>query len=400
MKKLCVIIASVGILSCSSLGVNQPTNWQEKTKRIAKMDKALQELSIEEFMKTIQIAHWSLPCIPSEWFVTTCVTNQNEKDYLQTVRDFGYKIALRLDDLAKEQQTLPQDDTLFQRTLLLCDLGDWCAETVGYGNIFLAYRCLDLSAVGLARLTVSLEFPLASCEKIATRINPSWLGMAYRLQVLNDEVGTNIFINPNVTDEELNDQWAVGWTMREIAEGSETIKEMAQKSGFTPSLNANFVNIKAFTNNLHFFLADEHIQGPLTLSTSWNARRHRRVAMGLFIQAHDKALSLLKFRSVVGFFPSPFVRNEEEIKQDDVLIAEYAKKGIKVSKLEDDPTYDSLKEAFRMEWEKNSNKNTKEYVKASRTYKEVMSKTMFDGDTAQIQTEKQRKKIKAQSEMK
>ncbi|MCL2104032.1 MAG: hypothetical protein FWH21_03105 [Kiritimatiellaeota bacterium] len=397
MKKLCVSLVFLGMLSSAVFG--------DELERLNQMHEVLQKNSIEGFFDTVRINRWNAPRIPSKWFIDAHVKDADERRLLQAARDFGYQLALRLDDLAQEQQVLPVGDALFQRTLVLCDLGDWCAETVGYGNTFLAYRCLDLVAVGLARLTASLEFPLASCEKIAVRMNPKWGDVPYQLQVLNGEANTNLFINDKITHNELIDQWSIGWTMREMAENPASLKELVERYGPSPPFNPRLVDVKAAAGNLRFFLSDDRLPNLVTLSEFWDSRWHRKVAMGLFTQARNKALSLLKFRAVVGFFPSPFVRSEEELKRRDAEIEKYAKRGITITKLEDGPSYDSLYEAFRREWEKNANKkakeyNEKEYVNAYYAYKEVTSSTFFDEDTAQIQSKKQREEKEEQRQKK
>ena len=351
--------------------------------RLAEMSETLQKRSIEEFMATARANRWEAPRIPSQWFVDSKVTDDEEKRLSQAARDFGYQLALRLEDLAQEQWSLRSRDALFQRSLLLCDLGDWCAGTVGYGNIFLARKCLDLAAVGAKRLTVSLDFPLALCERLAARMNPKWLDMSYRLQVLNGEAGATIFINANVTPEQLDGQWAIGWSLRRMAEDPALVKKYALLTQ-PPPPDPALVNVKMFTSNLRFFVSPEVPQDPVTLPRSWDCRQHRlMIGWELGLRSCAEAVSLLNYRSAVGFFPPPFVRSEEETRQIDAVIAEYAKKGISVGKMEDDPLHDPLREAFRREWMKRAPKAERlgnDYLIAARVYKQVSDKSSFDED--------------------
>ncbi|MCL2104869.1 MAG: hypothetical protein FWH21_07450 [Kiritimatiellaeota bacterium] len=366
--------------------------------RIIQMGEALQEYSMENFFSAVRVNQWKSPCIPSKWFMDTHVTDDDERRLMKVARDFGFQLALCLDNLAQEQQTLPPTDTLYQRTLLLCDLGDWCAETVGYGNAFLAKRCLDLSAVGLARLTASMEFSLEKCEDIAMRMHPKWTGTPYKLLVFNGEAKTNLFINTKMTSAQLD---GYRWLARAML-ATERNPKLAKERGYPPPPDPTLVNAGAFTNSLHLFDEEEKPPRPVTLVRSWDCRQHGWLIFLGGSQEHNQALALLKYRSVVGFFPSKFVRREEEIKRRDTEIEKYAKLGIKITKEEDNPSYDPLEEAFRRELEKLESAKTEgcSYSVAFIAYNRVLNGTFYDPDMTEIQTEKQREKIKAQSKMK
>ena len=259
---------------------------------VEEMSASLKRGGVERLMVTVREERWTAPCIPSKWFVDNRIGDTEKKRMVQAAREFGRQIAVELEKLAQEQQTLPVGETLYKRTCLLCDTGEWCAETVGYGNIFLARRFLDLAAVGLARLTASTNVPLADCEILAARMTPPWLGMAYRQQILNGEAGTNLFINVEMTNEELDWQWAIGWTMQAMKEKRTQIKKVDPP-------NPDFVDVNAFTNNLGFFTAYELPEAPATHLRSWDFRQHRLIAMGLELQSVKKALGQNRF--IIGF---------------------------------------------------------------------------------------------------
>ena len=347
--------------------------------RLAKMSETLQKRSIEEFMATVRANRWEVPRIPSQWYVDTHVTDERDKRQMQGARDFGYQLLVWINDLAPEQWAFRSRNALFQRTLLLCDLGDWCTGTVGYGNIFLAEQCLNAAADGLKRLTASLDFPIDECRKISARMG-KWSDAPYLLQALNGEAGANIFINANMTFEQLERQWDIGSGMRMIQENP----KLAETFGHPPAPDASLVNIGAFTNNLHFFVATELVPDPITLRKVWDSRRHRWLAGGnIGWQAKRDVSSMLKYRSVVGFFPAKVMRSEEEMRRQDVEVEEYAKQGIKMVKWEDFPFYDLTDEAFRREWMKRAPKAERlgnDYLIAARVYKQVSDKSSFDED--------------------
>ena len=181
MKKSLVTVSSLAVFTCVTFGEPlSSAELQMETERIAKMSEALQTLPIEAFMLAARTnnTYW-MPWMPSKSFIDTKIPDENTKHLMRIYRDFGHKMALRLDDLAKEQQTLPQDDALYQRTMLLCDMSERLTTVAGYGNFFLAQRCLDLATIGLTRLAASEEFSIEKCEEIADRMNQKWQGMLY-----------------------------------------------------------------------------------------------------------------------------------------------------------------------------------------------------------------------------
>ena len=360
---------------------------------LAQMTEAVQTKTIEEFMDAIRENKWVMPRIPSKWHVETKVTDKNEQRRLFAARDFGYQLALRLETLAQEQKTIRSRSVLHERTQLIFDLSDWCAEPVGYGNFFLARECLNVAVLGVNRLTASMEFPLEKCEGLGARLSPKWLVVPRVLMVLNDEADSKIFTNDKVPYDKLVDLWRLGRWLRERDGNTNVSKDASVFTQFglpppsrTP--DAKFVNVELFMNNLDFFVETEmHPLGPIEiipLPPSWEYRQHARLfALTGFTGWRDNALSLIKFRSIVGFFPPPFVRTPEEIKQSDIRIAEYAKKGISVGKLEDSRSYDPLKIAFSREWEKTKFVNGKydlynDYLPALFAYKEAKSASLLD----------------------
>ena len=371
MNKLLITALFLGTCFCSASGA-------EEAKRVILLRDILQRHTIEGFMEAVRANRWAAPRIPSKWFVDTKVSDEEERRQMQEARDFGYQLMLRLDNLAQGQWELRSRDALFRRTLLLCDLGDWCAETIGYGNILLAQRCLDLVADGLKRLTASPEFPLGDCKRIAARMNPGWLGVPYQIQMLNGEANANIFINPGITREQLERQWGIGFGMRMIRENP----KLAVTFGQPPPPDAELVDVGAFTNNLGFFMESENFPDPATPAGFWDWRRHRWVAGGnLGGRAHSEALSLLKYRSVVGFFPKELTYSEDDKKRMDAAAEEAARLGQKTIRMDDPYWFDPLAEGFRVEWQKHVQiraRDFNEYRSAAKVYKAVSIHSFFD----------------------
>lgn len=342
--------------------------------RIHSLDAALRKGGLSALLSVARQHQWQAPRMPSQWRVE----HRSGKDERGKVdlagREFGRKLAIQLDAVAPVVQELAPGEELNRQANLLCDLSDWCATTPGYGNLFLAQRCLDLAAVGLARLTASLEFPLAGCEKLAARMTPAWMGVEARALTLNDEAGTNLFAVSG-TQAEMEKTWGSGgFLTREKQSGRTRPEGQAPGRGFieTPALKAN----------LDFFERDEPGEGPLTLVHSWDARRYERIVNGLELQNVSKALALLKFRSVVGRFPENPEFSEEQLRRHEQAVAEAAKHGIRVSRM--DEGQPSGKAAFEQAWDQRPNKDAQShtlYASAWQAYIEVKTGQFLDQDT-------------------
>ena len=388
MKKLFIALSSLEIFSIVIFGAESSTDWRKETQFITQINERLKKQTIEEFVEMLRQDQWSLPSIPSQGFIETHIKEDEIIIIFQAIRDLGYQLALRMEELAQEQQTLPQNDTLFQRSMLLCDLSEILTCGAGYGNFFLAQRCIDIAAVGLARLTISMEIPIEKCFKLASRMSQDWQEIPYQIRVLNSEAYANIFINEKITKEQLNEIWGIGINMhRKVENSSLQIEWEDLELDIAPLLNAKFIDVEAFTNNLIFFTENNTTINPPTLTRTWNSNQHRRIILrGGVSRTHKLALALLQFRAVVGFFPPPFVRSEEDTKRLEVEIKKYSELGMTITKPEENLSNDPLKEAFRREWEKCVSKldEKNNYVNAYQAYIELKNNNFFDEEIFEI----------------
>ena len=342
--------------------------------RIHSLDAALRQGGFSGLLSVARQHQWQAPRMPSKWSVEHRPGSDEQAKVAPAAREFGRRLAIQLDAAAPVVQELAPGEELNRQANLLCDLSDWCATTPGYGNLFLAQRCLDLAAVGLARLTASLEFPLAGCEKLAARMTPAWMGVEARARTLNDDAGTNLFAVGG-TQAEMEKTWGSGgFLMREKRSGIHRPQGQEPGRGFaeTPTLKAN----------LDFFERDEPSAEPLTLVHSWDSKRYERIVNGLELQNVNKALALLRFRSVVGRFPENPEFSEEQLRRHEQAVAEAAKHGIRVSRM--DEGQPSGKAAFEQAWDQRPNKDAQShtlYASAWQAYIEVKTGQFLDQDT-------------------
>ena len=123
--------------------------------RVRSLSKTLESGGVYGLCSYIQEHQAPAPYMPSQWRVEHRPGSVEQQMIDLASREFGQQLAVQLATIAPEVQCLPPGDELCRRANMLCDLSDWCASTPGYGNLFLAQRCLDLAAVGMARLTAS-----------------------------------------------------------------------------------------------------------------------------------------------------------------------------------------------------------------------------------------------------
>ncbi|MGI6496728.1 MAG: hypothetical protein ACOX5G_11730 [Kiritimatiellia bacterium] len=372
MNKLIVSIILLATL-CSLAHAQEPTGMD----RVRELDAALQKDGLSGLLVAAREHRWQAPRMPSRWSVGHRPGSDEQTRVDLAAREFGREMAVQLEAVATVLQELPPGDELHRQALLLCDLSDWCASTPGYGNLFLAQRCLDLAAVGLARLAASLDFPLAGCGKLAARMTPAWMGVEARALTLNDEAGTNLFAVDG-TQADLEKTWGSGgFLMREKRSGRTRPEGQAPGRGFveTPALKAN----------LDFFERDEPGTEPLTLVNSWDARRYERIVNGLELQNVYNALALLAFRKVVGCFPEKIAYTNDQLKEREKMRSLHEKLGIKVNISSNNHV--SGKDAFLYAWDQRKDKDPKDHnldARAWQAYSEVKSGQFLDQDTRAV----------------
>ncbi len=365
-------IASLTLFACfcSFAHAKEPPEMD----RIHGLDAALQKGGLSELLSVARQHQWQAPRMPSKWSVEHRPGSDEQRKVDLAGREFGRKLAVQLDAVAPVLQDLAPGDELNRQANLLCDLSDWCASTPGYGNLFLAQRCLDLAAVGLARLVASLDFPLAECEKLAARMSPAWMSVEARARTLNDEAGTNLFAVGG-TQAEMEKTWSSGgFLMREKRSGISRPQGQEPGRGFieTPTLKAN----------LAFFERDEPSAESLTLVHSWDAKRYERIVNGLELQNVNKALALLKFRSVIGRFPEKISYTEDQLRAREEMRALHEKLGVEANISNNDHV--SGKAAFLYAWDQRKNKDPKDHnldARAWQAYNEVKTGQFLDQDT-------------------
>ncbi len=366
--------------------------WMRAVKEVVMefgMEAALEDWNggLSKFVRVAQMYHWQAPRIPSKWSVERRPGSEEQQKASLAGRNFGEKLADKLRVISFRLQDPKIRLKLMSRhTHLLCDLSDWCASTPGYGNLFLAQRCLDVAAVGLARLVACPDFPLADCEKLALRMTPTWMSVEARSRVLNDEVGTNLFAVEG-TQENMEKIWEAGsYLMRKKKVGEIELKEKEPGCGF--------IDISKLKANLDFFEDDnESNKMPLTVFRLLDSKRHALIVRGLDLENVDKALTILAFRSVTGQLPEDSEFTEEQLSRYEEVVAQAVKYGITMGRMKG-VVVDS-EQVLDQRSNKGSRQGHALYAVAWQAYNEVKSGKFFDQDTREKRSNKLLGKIEA-----
>jgi hypothetical protein len=338
MKKLFQLLAAV---LCAHCALAQDSITAELN-RIAAMNAALDGGGIDGFLDQARREAWRVPHIPSQWHVEH-VSKPEEKPVDVASRAFGKAVALRLSDESAMMQQMPAEEPLFAATVRLLDLSEWCSSLEGYGNAFLAQRCLDLAAVGVARLSADLDFPIQKVDRLLGRMEPAWMSPEANLRILNKDAGAVIFTTPD--REEMERIYGSGYRL--LAEQRDpALVENRKKSPYKWQL----IESPEIRDNLAFFDRLEAGQlGPRTLVNTWDQKLHSAFVVGLGLQTIGKARALVEFRKRIGAFPEKVVFTAEELRDRERGRTEAAKAGLKITNMED--TYASpMAAAFAQAW--------------------------------------------------
>ena len=304
---------------------------------------------ITNLMAMVTSKNLQMPCIPSKWHVDNMIDNPVEKEAALKIRSFGLQLAKELVSKAAEMREIESYDECFDLMLVLCDLSEWCAQTEGYGNVFIAREALDIAAVGLMKITCNTNFPIEKCVLFKDRVTNKheWMNIESRGRIFDAELGTHVFAKCK-TEKDLRFTLFGGATLHMQNHKPELL---------LPGFEKHIVNDPIFEKHSSFFVVDQ-LPSNRTLAEIWDYNMNSELGGTFETLTVEKAASVLTFRSAVGFFPPPLPQSPaEDLAAFEKMKDEYAQKGVSISRLENSPGYDPLEEAFKIAWKPYYNKN-------------------------------------------
>ena len=281
----------------------------------------------------------------------------------------GLLILTELERLERIQKNTHADVALFIQAETLLDFKDWCMKTPGWGNVLLANRAWSMASESALRLTANLHFNENQCEAIIERLSEDPLSPRLRTAAMNAEAATNLFHIAKVdSQKELEAAWGAGWFLM-------TFDGNKVPDGFHIPQHKS-LNVPAAKANLDFFVEDTSLLSGTTLRDGWNYRLLSTLRGASNEYVIKRAKAFLRFRKEIKYFPKKLERSDEELERLKRDIELYKAHGMKITPMENDPSFDPWKEAFRRAWYERQNKNPLEdnfYVYAVSAYKLVIS---------------------------
>lgn len=305
--------AFLGLLILSSVAIadNEPLS----TTALNALAKGLPGVSFARFNQSVSSNEFPMPAIRSPWSVTNMVTDYSARNRALAARDFSGALFLRIEDWATEMKAgKPTAESVKQ----FMDLADWLMKSPGYGNFFMAKRCHEIAANGIARALVDTNCPLDGVTNQLPRFDASWKTPAGRAKILNDDVGARLFdVPPN--DEKAQQQylerlWHLGQMMvmkysspemQACFEGhppagmenvSETVRRWYLGAYETPFMREHVL----------FFKDDGKVS-----AKNWNANDHEALIVPYAEPQLPRLKCLAEFRAAIGRFPGEYVPNED-----------------------------------------------------------------------------------------
>jgi hypothetical protein len=230
-------------------------------------------------------------------------------------RDFGGALFLRIEDWATEMKTAKPAVAPVNQFM---DMADWLMKSPGYGNFFMAKRCHEIAAYGIARTLVDTNCPLDSVTNQFPRFDAGWKTPAGRAKILNDDVGSRLFDVPS-GDEKAQQQylervWNIGKTMvvkystpemqaafeGHPPKGMEDVSEMVRR-WYLGAYETPFMR-----EHVSFFKDDGKVS-----AKNWNANDHEALIVPYQEPQLPRLKCLAEFRAAIGSFPGEYVPNED-----------------------------------------------------------------------------------------
>lgn len=213
----------------------------------------------------------------------------------QAKRDFGFKLAVVLNETAALLQQRADSAERVKQAGLLLDLAAWLRTAQGYGNYVLFSRCESLATVPLAYLTADLDYPLDKVAELRRRILPSVDERAFRVAVLNDEAPAPFIGSLRGSESEQDEQIQIAWS----------IKWNEMRSWFkTHEIKRQEQTRERLPEHLAFFFTDEHKASPFTTVNNWDNNRYQGVVFGMRDMQVQNVDMFMLYREKAGTFPT------------------------------------------------------------------------------------------------
>lgn len=277
---------------------------------VKQMQIFVEQNSLSEFLEAIEENKWKAPLISSQWYVDNNAP-KDKRAVMSEAREFGCVLVNRLEEWAPIMASAKSSEDNERISKMFLQLADWLAVPKGYSNLFLAGRCQDIATVGIGRLLVDLDYPLARAEKLMKKFDVPWYSASMCLGVLNREAGVVLFTSNSKKEadikKDINRIWTTGSLLlsaRKVAKGRFSKKYKEKVKAEAMNYRGGLFESPLIQSNLDFF--DDDAFSDITISpiSSYiNGKYHSKYKVGFRSPHITKLEGLLIYRSKVGDFP-------------------------------------------------------------------------------------------------
>lgn len=268
------------------------------------------------FHSAVHTNQFRMPHLYSSWNLTNIPREDSvEKGRLMAARDFGGALFLRMEDWAAQMKAAkPAAEPAKQ----FMDLADWLMKSPGYGNFFMAKRCHEIAAYGIARALADTNCPVDGVHNQFPRFDASWKRPTGRAKILNDDVGSRLFEVPSgdemAQQQYLERVWNIGKAMvvkystpemqaafeGHPPKGMEDVSEMVRR-WYLGAYETPFMR-----EHVSFFKDDGKVS-----AKNWNANDHETLIVPYQEPQLPRLKCLAQFRVAIGHFPGDYVPSED-----------------------------------------------------------------------------------------
>ncbi len=304
------VLATMIVLSVNGVAYAEELGSQD----VRHMAEGVRSVSFQRLYGAIVSNELTMPVVRSPW-ATNLPMDYSKERLTMAARDFGAALFLRMEDWATEMKVAkPGAEPVTQ----FMDLADWLMKSPGYGNFFMAKRCHEIAAYGIARALVETNCPLEGVTNQCPRFDAWWKTPAGRAKILNDDVGSRLFEVPSgdekAQQQYLDRMWAIGKTM--VYKYS-TPEVQAAFEGHPPPGYEDISNMLRqwylgayetpfMREHVSFFKDDGKVS-----AKNWNANDHEALIVPYQEPQLPRLKCLAEFRAAIGFFPGEYVPGED-----------------------------------------------------------------------------------------
>ena len=235
------------------------------------------------------------------WVDKLPVTNQPQE---AAFRDFGYEVAIQLNDFSLEFYKHPSADEEVGRVENLLRLAGWLRQSGGYENYRMARRAEGAAGMLLARAIVNPDVSVETIKKLIGLFLTEEQSAVIRADILWEESNGVIDVRGKASSFEDKGSFERDW--------NDYLRKVGKKVDMWKLFHYSELKseLEAKIPDLIFFCDDTALPSPRSIVTTWDRKQHFATCVfGGCLINFNVIRNLFLFRKEVGGFPLPKKEN-------------------------------------------------------------------------------------------